>query len=207
MKGAASDASRDPFRTGLHADPNSSTRGRLTADPRKPGEILNGWQSRLDALALSEPDVAATFLQKVACGLAHPVGAPIAQAVFNDLLLHEAYGLLADAFAAYNYNGTSPSSLKLRLPRDRVGTAPAARDEAFGRMRVQKLELVALPDSADKDPRQQPPLIAAAACECAAVLLRSDATTELVVHGALASTETMSRACAGSSWAIGCGRL
>lgn len=67
-------------------------------------------------------------------------------------------------------------------------------------MRVQKLELVAMPGSADKDPRQQPPLIAAAACECAAVLLRSDATTELVVHGALASTETMSRACAGSSW-------
>lgn len=76
MKGAATNASRDPCRTVLHADLNSGTRGRLTADPRKPGEILNGWQSRLDALALSEPDVAATLLQKVACGLAHLVGAP-----------------------------------------------------------------------------------------------------------------------------------
>ncbi|MDO9437476.1 hypothetical protein [Hydrogenophaga sp.] len=197
----------------------------VTSDPTK-RDLLTDWKSRLDKVALADPSTATALLERVVNGLVHPVAAAIAQAVFNDLIAHEAYDLFADVFNAYNpHVGEAPSSLTLRLPQDWICTAPAARDAAFARIQVQRLEIVrppiVPPDSAahdnalasdDDDHEDQPPErvaladlaaqahrdtpVSAAACDCIAALLRLGLTTELVVHGALASPERVVEALA-----------
>ncbi len=195
----------------MKIDSNSSTGSAFTdkaapntRQPTAAADVLVDWSSRLDRVALSEPTVAATFVESVAKGLAHAVGASTAQAVFNDLIAHEAYELFADVFTAYHSHSPSresPSSLTLCLPADWVCTAEGERNAAFGRIKVQRLEVVRPQMAPGKDAdstarahRLTP--VSAAACDCAVTLLQAGRTTELVVHGVLASPGAVAEAMA-----------
>ena len=117
-----------------------------------PDHRLNAWSAALDAVALNDAAAAHKLFDQVEHGIASPHDAPMAQAVFNDLIQHEAYDVLVDVFKAYNAiraaqvraPGEPPfkSALTLQLPADWAPTGPAALQAALQKVQVQRLEVV-----------------------------------------------------------------
>lgn len=120
-------------------------------DAPTPDQRLSGWTAQLGRIALREPTTTLAFLDNVAHGRVVPGDAALAQAVFNELICLEAYGLFVEVFDAYNelqaadakFNGHEfKSTLTLRLPEGWKPTAPHKMVEAFGRIAVQKLNVM-----------------------------------------------------------------
>ena len=117
-----------------------------------PLDRLSAWNASLNSVALTDASAAQNLLEQVAHGIASPNDAPLAQAVFNDLIQHEAYDVFVEVFTAYNAIRAShvrapneppfKTSLTLQLPADWAPTGPAAFEAALQKVHVQRLEVV-----------------------------------------------------------------
>ncbi len=189
---------------------NSSNSTPQPVAPKTAAQWVAGWMAALKRTPLQDRAEVMDVLNNVAQGHA---GEPRnAQAVFNDLIAHEAYGVFVEVFAAYNailashaqaYGKPFKSTLMLELPRDWAPSAPEEMKKALARVNVQRVEAYRPPSScAQAEPEIRPvnmlglrPVepgpkpewdipVSAAACEAIAALLKGGAT-ELSVCGAL----------------------
>ncbi|MDO9434470.1 hypothetical protein [Hydrogenophaga sp.] len=172
--------------------------------PQRPPQALPGTAAHrlsdciaaLDGVALQDPAKARAFLEGLAQGLAQDT--ETAQAVFNDLIAHDAHGLFADVFTAHHQfqearyaadRQVFKSSLMLRLPVGWKTGAPAAMEQAFSRIRVDRLAILRPPASAESA-KAEAPLSAKGAsasepvCSAIAAMLKFG-TSELWLQGAL----------------------
>lgn len=167
----------------------------LQAPPPKPERVAKGWVSRIGGASLSDGAQVEAFMKRVALGEVTPIDAPTAQAVFNDLIQHEAYDVFVDVFTAYQkilalqaqaQGKPFKITLTLQLPRDWKPTDRVALNKAFSRVQAQRLEVL-YPQyvkgggaaGASSDP------VPAAVSEVVGVMLKNGAS-ELVVCGELA---------------------
>lgn len=67
---------------------------------RTPAQMMSDWSSALDRVGLDDRAEALAFLNHVAQGFAADDGS--AEAVFNDLIAHEAYDVFVEAFTAHS---------------------------------------------------------------------------------------------------------
>lgn len=129
----------------------SSNSSAQTAAPTQ-DHRLDSWNASLATVALKDAAAVQTLLEQVAQGIASPKDAPLAQAVFNDLLCHEAFDVFVEVFSAYNAvreaqvrepnDPPFKSSLTLQLPANWTPTGPAAFHAALQKVQVQRLEVV-----------------------------------------------------------------
>lgn len=113
---------------------------------------LRKWASKLRSVSLRDLAGAQKFFEEITQGFAPPDDAPKAQAVFNDLLAHEAYGVFVEVFTLYNdlrkHQARGPdeppfkASLTLQLPCRWKPTWPAAFNAALERVQVERLEVI-----------------------------------------------------------------
>ncbi|MDO9435056.1 hypothetical protein [Hydrogenophaga sp.] len=117
-----------------------------------PDQRLSAWNALLGSVALKDGDAARKLLAQVANGFAPPDDAPLAQAVFNDLIQHEAHAVFVEVFNAYNGVRAAQvrapgepafkSSLTLQLPADWQPSDPAALQAMLQKLQVTRLEVI-----------------------------------------------------------------
>lgn len=134
------------------------------------------------------------------------------QAVFNTLILHKEFTIFVEVFKAYNeavilqhewsqshpnamaverFRSPFKSTLTLDLPEDWSLDSQKEMEEAFQRIRVDRLIVLA--------PRAPHGFASNDVCTAVATLLKTGKPTELIVHGCLRSPETVADALAQSS--------
>ncbi|MDO9434710.1 hypothetical protein [Hydrogenophaga sp.] len=123
-----------------------------TATDEAAKQRLREWTLQLKSVSLQIPADVQKLLKEVSHGLASPDDAAKAQAVFNDLIAHEAVGVFVEVFNAYNairagqmLGRDEPpfkSLLILELPSDWSPVWPAALHAALERVKVERLEVV-----------------------------------------------------------------
>lgn len=172
-----------------------------------PQALQTRWVDQINQIALADADAARALMTEVARGETVSTAPRAAQAVFNDLLAHEAYDAFVEVFNAYNALLKSHaeaegkpfrSTLVLQLPHDWRPRAPAALSEALGRIHAQCVQ-VRRPMSGhgvegtaptpgtthgDKTRTRNMP-VNGAVCQCIVDLLKAG-TTELAIHWPLA---------------------
>lgn len=194
-----------------HSSGDSSNQGQVRTDPytpkgtpqpastATPTQVPKAWTSELDRVALDDRTGVLCFLEHVAQG--HADGASTAQAVFNDLIAHEAFDVFVQAFTAYNAVLKSQveadgkpftSTLTLQLPRGWAPIAPVAMHEAFKKIHVQRLEV--FQPKPDDGPTLSRLSVSKAVCDGVATLLSNGETTQLAVWGELADASVVGQA-------------
>lgn len=166
-----------------------------TSSPAQLNHTGSALAAHVHQITLDDAEAAEAFLKGLHRGDA---GLPDdAQAVFNDLIAHEAYELFVQAFTDYNsilrkqareLGKPFTSTLTLQLPAGWKPRAPALMKDAFSNIQVQRLVSLHAQTTEGQEERR---MISRAASEVAAILVSTAGVTQLAVCGELIDPFTL----------------